>query len=156
MLHARPSNAFDVWAIASDMRPEDVAEVQAAGGGTPEMALLVGKNESDQCFTVYHPKYPSVSLAMFGYKATEPGLCGVIWMLASNKLLTHRCAFLRSAGWWVDKIQEELPLVYNLVDERNRLHIKWLKWMGFTFLQRHSQFGPQKLPFLEFVRLRHV
>ena len=40
-----------------------------------------------------------------------------------------------------------------VVDARNELHIKWLKFMGFKFIQRHENFGVAKLPFYEFLRI---
>jgi hypothetical protein len=36
------------------------------------------------------------------------------------------------------------------------VHIRWLKWMGCTFIKRHSTYGVEQRPFLEFVRLKHV
>jgi hypothetical protein len=46
--------------------------------------------------------------------------------------------------------------LWNIVDARNELHIRWLKRFGFVALKKHPQVGPQGLPFFEFVRINHV
>jgi hypothetical protein len=33
------------------------------------------------------------------------------------------------------------------------VHIKWLRWMGFTFISSHPKFGTEGRLFLEFVRI---
>ena len=39
------------------------------------------------------------------------------------------------------------------MDARNDLHIKWLKWMKFTFINKVNEFGYEKKPFYEFIKI---
>lgn len=156
MIEARPSVYSDAEAVALDIRPEDAEEIDAASGRTPQEVLLEGFRSSTECFTVYREDADKTPLAMFGYFITEPGVCGVIWLLGANGLMKHRYEFLRKSGYWVNYIQDQVPLVYNLVYEKNVVHIKWLEWLGFKLVHRHEQFGYRQVPFIEFVRLRHV
>lgn len=154
MLSVRPSILEDIDTVAQDMRLEDIAEVDAAGGGTPYEGLKHGFDDSDECFTIV--KNNNLAVGMFGYKVTYPGICGVVWMLATNQLARHKYSFVRQTGQWLEHMHHHAPLLYNLVDARNLMHIKWLEWSGFNFVRRHDLFGPKNLPFIEFVRLRHV
>ena len=45
-------------------------------------------------------------------------------------------------------------MIWNYVDARNVVHIKWLKWLGFTIINKHNQFGIGRIPFYEFVKIR--
>ena len=53
----------------------------------------------------------------------------------------------------VTMFNEKHPLLSNYVDAINELHIKWLKWCGFTFINKHEKYGVEQRPFYEFVRL---
>jgi hypothetical protein len=33
------------------------------------------------------------------------------------------------------------------------VHIRWLRWMGFTFIKSHPKYGAEGRLFLEFVRI---
>ena len=43
----------------------------------------------------------------------------------------------------------------NYVDSRHHRAVKWLKWLGFSFI-REARMGPSDLPFYEFARLTCV
>ena len=53
----------------------------------------------------------------------------------------------------VEIFQKRYRVLYNFIDARNTLHIKWLKWCGFTFIQKHYDYGYEKRLFYEFVRI---
>lgn len=156
MIEARPTIEGDAEIIASDIRPEDAEEIDAASGLSAVDALLAGFQRSTECFTIYREDAAKTPLAMFGYGITEPNLCGIIWLLGANGLMRHRYEFLRKSHYWVDYMQSKIPLAYNIVYEKNVVHIKWLQWLGFKLIKRHSNFGYRQVPFIEFVRLRHV
>jgi hypothetical protein len=60
---------------------------------------------------------------------------------------------LRECNHWIRKVTEGYDVVYNNIDKRNTLHIKWLKWLEFSFIKEMPQYGHEKRPFLEFVRI---
>ena len=61
--------------------------------------------------------------------------------------------FLRRSKVELDKIIQEYPVLFNVVDARNKIHVRWLQWMGFTFIKKHSEYGPEGRLFYEFVRI---
>ncbi len=85
-------------------------------------------------------------------------LTGAVWLLGSDALTQPplRRQFLVEGTVYLDTLHRFRPLLWNVVDERNTLHVRWLKWMGFTFINRHPYYGAEQRPFLEFVRLKHV
>ena len=81
-----------------------------------------------------------------------------IWMLAADELTSkeHRSTFLRNSRVWVNSINSRHQLLFNHVDARNKQHIRWLKWCGFSFIRLVPDYGAEKRPFYEFVRLHNV
>jgi hypothetical protein len=152
MLTPRPAQYRDVLSMALRLRDEDKAELRAASGMTPLSALEhsfaatvlphVGVDEGDQPVCM-------------GGVVPFPGcpLRGAVWAVATTDVERHRVSFLRRSIPWVKRWQEQFPILTNCVDERNRVHIEWLRWLGFTFIHRHPEYGVERLPFLEFVRI---
>jgi len=153
MQGARPSIQSDVDYLAPRLRPEDVAEVRANSGFEPHFTLSLGLLYSDKCFTMVTPDGEPVG--MFGVGKSNMPNTGIVWMLNTPLLEKHRVQFLRAckAGEWVDVLHEKYPILTNAVDERNTKHIRWLRWLGFTFVFRHPFYGVERRPFIEFVRL---
>ena len=75
---------------------------------------------------------------------------GAIWMLCTPEIERYPITFAREAKRYVDSREE--PLLWNIVDCRNTVHLKLLKFLGFTFL-RKFEYGPNNLPFIEFCRV---
>ena len=79
------------------------------------------------------------------------GQNGVIWMLCTPEIERYPITFAREAKRYVDNREE--PLLWNIVDCRNTVHLKLLKFLGFKFL-RKLRYGPYNLEFIEFCRVR--
>ncbi len=141
----------DIAHVAAHMRQEDIEEIKAGAGEEPMRALMHGYLASDECYTIDTGTQP---LGIFGYKVLEKGVYASIWMLATDGLVDHKWAFLRQTRGWIEYLQEQAPLLYNIVDQRNDVHIAWLKWMGFKFVRVIPDHGPEKRPFIEFVRTK--
>ena len=76
---------------------------------------------------------------------------GRIWMLCTHVIHEHPLIFAREAKRWIESREERL--LWNVVDKRNKVHLKLLKFLGFKFL-RELPFGPNQLTFIEFCRVR--
>ena len=76
---------------------------------------------------------------------------GAIWMLCTPEIERYPITFAREAKRFVDSREE--PLLWNIVDCRNTVHLKLLKFLGFKFLRKVTH-GPNHLPFIEFCRVR--
>lgn len=154
MIEYRHSVLPDIYKLAKDLRQADIDEVLATTGESPQKALFRGFISSTECFTLYHEQ-TGEPVAMFGYRVIEPKVLASIWMLGSERLFEGRWRFLRKSAVWIDYLNTKADLLYNTVDQRNTLHIRWLNWLGFKFVRVIPDFGPSKMPFVEFARLRH-
>jgi len=135
------------------MRDEDIAEIKAQSGATPQESLLHSFFRGDPCMT------------MIGRDGRPMGMWGVvpqrldtgcIWMLCTDDLAQDRLnamRFLREARVHLDRIQNRYKVLCNFADARNVVHIKWLRWMGFIFIAAHPNHGTEGRLFLEFVRI---
>lgn len=83
---------------------------------------------------------------------------GSVWLLGSDDLTQPplRKQFLAEGRVWLNQLHAFRPLLFNFVDARNTVHIRWLRWMGFTFLRLHPEYGVERRPFWEFARLHYV
>ena len=129
--------------VASNLRPDDRREVEE-GHGIP-IALLpsvMTHNPSYVYFTV--PDGKTAGMAGVGEE-------GDIWMLCTPDIHRYPITFAREAKRYVDNRTE--PLLWNIVDSRNKVHLKLLKFLGFKFL-RKLKHGPNNITFIEFCRVR--
>jgi len=154
--HTRPSVVADILPVATAMRTEDQAEVKAGCGQTPAEALLFCYFKGSPCMTMLGRSGKPVG--MWGVVDQGDGL-GRIWLLATDELVTDKpnsIQFLRQAKPWLKAMLERYDVLFNYADARNEVHLKWLRWMGFTFIAKHSNYGHEGRTFLEFVRMSHV
>ena len=134
-----PEAAFEV---ASNLLPEDRREVEEGHGYDPTVILPSTYDMGD---SVYF-RVPNGELA---------GIAGVhdkgqIWMLCTPAILKYPVTLAREAKHYVDSRQEKL--LWNIVDKRNIVHLKLLRFLGFKFL-RELKHGPNQLTFIEFCRV---
>ncbi len=129
--------------VASNLRPEDRREVEEGHGRDPMESLVnAALNSSCVHFTV-----PNGRTA--GMAGVHPG--GQIWMLCTPAIHDYPITFAREAKRYVERQQDKL--LWNIVDKRNIVHLKLLKFLGFKFL-RELKYGPNNLSFIEFCRVR--
>lgn len=152
--HYRPTIPKDIEYLAQSLREADREEIAAASGLPPEVALFEGYAGSDACYTMVGAE--GVPFGIFGVASVEPGV-GSVWMMATNDLPRYSLSFARGARRVVDRWLTEFDALFNIVDARNELHVKWLRWMGFTFIRVHPRLGAGGVPFYEFIKVRpHV
>lgn len=148
-----PSVADHVSRIAPRLREADRQEVIAASGRTPEEVLAVGL-QGDVCLTWLNAEGDPIAIG--GVARTNVEGAGAVWLLATPEIEAQRFAFLRNVGAYLEALHTVYPVLFNYVDARNTLHIRWLRWMGFTFINLHDSWGVEGRPFYEFVRIKHV
>jgi hypothetical protein len=71
-------------------------------------------------------------------------------MLCTPEIEKVPHTFARQAKKFIDSRTE--PLLWNIVDKRNTVHLKLLQFLGFKFL-RELKYGPNQLTFIEFCKL---
>jgi len=140
--HIHPITLEAAKEVASNLRPEDRREVEEGHGVDSTLALLEAvQKPSCVYFTV-----PSGKTA--GMAGVDPG--GQIWMLCTPAIHDYPIWFARQAKRYVERQQDKL--LWNIVDKRNVVHLKLLKFLGFKFL-RELKHGPNQLTFIEFCRV---
>ena len=128
--------------VAFNLRPDDLREVEEGHGiDHTHLPFLMTPNPSYVYFTV--PDGKTAGMAGVGNK-------GDIWMLCTPEIHRYPIRFAREAKRYVDSRKE--PLLWNIVDSRNTVHLKLLKFLGFKFLRKFEH-GPNNVQFIEFCRV---
>ena len=150
--HFRLSTLEDIKYLAPRLRRTDKEEILAGIGATPYHALLIGYLECVVVFTIVNPKNKPVGI--FGVTDCGDGT-GAIWLLATDELAKIQIAFLKECREVVKVLNKKYKILWNFVDCRNQLHIKWLKWCGFKFINKKN-YGVLNKPFYEVIRINYV
>jgi hypothetical protein len=146
-----PTTVEDVEYIAPKLRTADKNECQAATGKEPLDVLLSSLEIGDLTLTLRTPQGERVGLC--GVVASHLDNAGIIWMCATDDIYQHQMTFLRNSKAALAKLSQGYTVLFNCVDARNTVHMKWLDWMGFTFINKHETYGAESRPFYEFVRI---
>jgi len=152
-LQFRPAELSDATVLGPILRSADRLEIQASVGRPPTDTLREGIASSDPCWAVLTPG--GALMALFGV-VPDAGATrsGMIWLLGSDELAKHQFAVLRSSRLWVARLQEQYDQLWNYVDARNDLHLNWLRWCGFRFVELVECHGVERRPFWRIERTR--
>lgn len=150
-LTARRAKLADAYYVASRLRGADKAELDALGHTDYLQPLLQGIAQSDPCYTIITPD--ERPCAIFGVMPVSTPEFGVVWLLGTDEVTANGRDFLRQSSRWMKRMHKKYAVLYNHVDYRNKVHLRWLKWIGCSFTNVIN-LGPDKLPFKEFVHLK--
>jgi len=115
--------------IAENMREADRQEVWAASRATPKEALEYSFKKSSFRFTGFVDGVPEV---MFGVGDVNIlGGIGAPWLLGTDGAIKNGFLFLCQSCKWRDEIRARYAILSNFVDSRNKISVRWLKWLGF-------------------------
>lgn len=151
----RKSVGADVFVLASRLRSADLQEIRALRGSTPiETVLQDGYRFSEPCLTGTLDNKPVV---MFGvapiFDRDQVLKIGSIWLLGTDAISEQiPTSFLRWSKKMLPVLTQPYDVVFNIVDKRNEVHVKWIKWLGFSFI-REIPIGVNGEPFYEFARI---
>lgn len=139
----RPGDEYD---LAPRLRAEDLREIELfSNGKDPVDVLREGAEQSvPSCTIIGNIGFVA---GMFGAVPQENGIAR-IWLLGSDELVQQPLSrqFLRECRKYLSAMETLYPALGNKIDARNTVHIKWLRWMGFTFIRQEPQY-------LEFIKL---
>ena len=149
MGYLRKSKLSDLNYVAKNMRNMYKIEAYYQTGKEPEDALRLS----------YLHGQTNMTIAADDDKPI--GLCGVvadgcIWMIATDELFSnkkYKIQLIREGRKWVDSLLKNYKMLYNMVYAENHSAIKWLKALGFPFINYHEEYGNQSKPFYEFLRI---
>ena len=143
--HFRLATTKDLKYLAPRLRFEDKREILSTAGMFPYTALYYSYLKSAIVFTIVNDKKEPVGI--FGVTVS-----GAIWLLATDKLKEIQFTFLKENKKVIDFLNTKYKILWNFVDSRNSLHIKWLKWCGFKFINK-KKYGVLNEPFYEVIKI---
>tara|TARA_B100000780_G_scaffold275626_1_gene242616 strand:- start:2235 stop:2699 length:465 start_codon:yes stop_codon:yes gene_type:complete len=148
-----PTTVEDIDFIAPRLRKADYNECLASTGQQPRYVFHKSFDLGAISLTLRAPNGDRVGLCGV---VTSPNIegAGVVWMVATDDIYQHQTTFLRNSKRALKHLSENYLVLFNCVDARNSVHIKWLRWMGFTFINKHENYGAEKRLFYEFVRIK--
>lgn len=117
----------------------------------PADALKKGLKDSLEPMTGLINNRPVCVFGVVPFEQDET--IGAIWLMGTNDIFDHKVTFLRESVVWLDRLSKPFRAVCNVVDKRNTLHVRWLKWLGFSIITEIPEYGESKLPFYEFIKL---
>ena len=134
MIYHRPATVADALALAPMIRAADRREIETVSGEGPEMVLLRAVQESQEAWAV---ERDGRVLSIFGVSSflNDPEI-GTPWLVATDDV--------KRVGVYIRKIvpgilrswlQVYPKGLHNAVDNRNHIHIRWLRHLGFSFLE---------------------
>jgi hypothetical protein len=155
MMTTRPATRHDAANLAPRLRAADVAELKAATGATPLEGLQSGFKVSEICMVA---EIDGEVISMFGVARDDEvnkalGLFyGNVWFLGSPESVSDAKFFMRESRAWLKTIGVYYDALGNAVDARNTKHVKWIKAMGFEFIDTFNNYGPEGHTFLRFYK----
>ena len=141
--YIHPATIEAALKVASNLLPDDRREMEEGHGLDPMEELPLAVHRSS-CVWFEVPNGKTAGMAGVGPQ-------GEVWMLCTDAILEYPITFAREAKRFIESRSE--PLLWNIVDKRNTVHLKLLKFLGLKFLREISH-GPKQLSFIEFCRVR--
>lgn len=137
----------DALLMAHKMRDVDKQEIWASNMSRPLEALVNSVRHSERVRT---GRADGEIVCMFGVcRQNLLGTRGAIWLLGTNLLKRHAIRFLRENKQEVVDLSQNFTIIENYCDARNKLTLRWLKWLGFT-IEEAKPYGIYNLPFHHF------
>ena len=140
------AEACHLVAMAGRLREEDVRELEDAYGENAYFVLGQSFAASVLCWAAV---VDGETIAMFGVTPRGPWPAGRPWMIGTKDLDRHRFKFSKGCAAVVQEMLGTFPSLENVVDQRNRKTVRWLKWLGFDF-GKTILVGQKNLPYQVF------
>lgn len=135
----------DAQLLGPRLRQADRDEIDAVTGEPPEVVIHRGIRQSVEPLTLLRSGLP---IAVFGVVDHGWG-CGTPWLLGTPEILDHWREFARRSREVLADVRPSFATLSNWVDARNTVHVRWLRWLGFT-IGAPQPYGRLGLPFHHF------
>lgn len=146
----RPARLADAEALAPRLRLADAREIRALGW-EPCAGLRAALETSERAMAGLDET--GAVIALYGVaRAPQDPVIGAPWLLGADAMARHPRAVLRLARAELPLLGRGFELLVNRADARNRLHLAWVRALGFSCLRGHP-LGPERRLFIEFARL---
>lgn len=141
----------DAIECAGMLRAEDARELSEVGGMAPVDALKVGVLLGEPSYALRTHSGDLVAILSVVPFGTSTG---IVAMSGTSLLEQNSVSFLRGSLDVLAHLDATYETLFNICDARNEVHLKWLQWLGFTFLRKIDRYGPEQVPVIEFARIR--
>lgn len=133
--------------VASRVRESDRDEIWAAARIGPYEAMTKGVLYSSRAWAGI---INGDTVCVFGVcPESIVSTTGTPWMIGTDLIERHQFAFVRHCRPRVREMLTMYDRLVNYVDDRNRLAIRWLRWLGFE-IGSPQPYGYYGLPFRRF------
>ena len=151
MNYLRQVYSSDIPYLASNLRYQDVREVEAAGK-TPLEAITTGAS-SLYVRTLLEPERGR-PVGIFGADWNDAPIAS-IWMLGTKEIEKYPMTFLRNCRSAIEEVHKVSgkDALWNYTFADNDLHHRWLRWCGAIFLSKTPR-GVNGEYFYEFIIMR--
>ena len=148
----RDAELKDVLVLSKTMRKQDRQEIMASDNvGALEALVIPFTVKGSRNFTIMGVGNEGV-IGMFGCVPTPDPEFGCAWLLSSEVLLKHRKEFIKQNPYWIAKMGKGYKYLYNFVDKRNWVSLKWLQRLNFEPKEEFPEYGYGKIPFLLMIK----
>lgn len=105
---------------------------------------------SDEAWTIAERKAPWVPHMIFGV-VTEGNLMPTTWLTGSDLAERDAMWLLQNARPFMAEFFGRWPLTQCYPDSRNVVHHRWLKWLGYEFIEE-VRMGHLNHPFFYYIK----
>ena len=123
----RDATKADVGYIFNNLREDDLGEALASGDSAKEV-LMESYRSSTECYVMCADEVPFCIYGVVKDTYNE----GVPWMMGTDELRAHKVFFMRTIKKIVADWLHFYKRLYNIVWDKNSMHIDWLEHMGFN------------------------
>jgi hypothetical protein len=146
-LHEKPTTQADINSLIENIREEDRREIISKTGSEDIKKTLVnGWLISDYCNSFFKD---DVLIGIYGVVAAEKKEIGSPFMLLTKEIKSTPIGFLKHCREKVSDMEKRYSILFNYIDSRNDLHLRWLKWLGFEIINEKIF---NKVPFYGFFK----
>ena len=157
-LRVRPSIKKDILPLFRSLRPEDLRELKVALNHRENEildGLQRGFDSSDPCYTIHISGRPVGIYGVIPIQVKGVDV-GAVWLLGTNDIvnsLNRKSQFIRESRMRLDALHARYPILWNFIDSRNHVHMRWVKWLGFNIINS-VELGPERVLFHEIMRIQ--
>lgn len=119
--------------VAAQMRARDQAEIQAGWNLSPQAAIQVALWDSPRyARTMFYGLEP---LAIFGLaNLSILGSSAQVWCFGTTAIDRHPLVFARASKRALIELHSYAPILTNLVDASDESALRWLAFLGATYV----------------------
>ncbi len=147
------ANFDDAYEVGKHLRKCDYDELFASTGRDPVHTTVQSFEACPEDCFIFRWERNSQPLAIWGCVPGSDGVA-VPWMVAVPDAMRFPREIITISKRFTRQWNDRYHLLVNFVDARNATSIRWLKSMGYSFIQLHEEYGFAKIPFYEFVRIK--